>query len=34
MGMSRVLQGRGGGGGAVVVAADEDGLGGIEGDGC
>ena len=34
MGMSRVLQGRGGGGGAVVVSADEDGLGGIEGDGC
>ena len=34
MGMSRVLQGRGGGGGDVVVAADEDGSGGIEGDGC
>ena len=24
----------GGGGGGVVVAADEDGSGGIEGDGC
>ena len=34
MGMSRVLQGRGGGGGGVVAAADEDGSGGIEGDGC
>ena len=31
--MSRVLQGRGGGGGCVVGAADEDGSGGIEGDG-